>query len=359
MGKLFASEMAERVCSDGDPDPRRLRLRQRLPGRAHLPRRSRLPDLRGHERRAEDPDRAGARLSRIGADADDGRAPRSRGHAARGVRDGAAGEPELDRRGSALGRPGRARGGRRRDAAPDRVRRRARRPRAAAPRAARARARRAAAARAALARALDLVVIALIAFVARRRSPTRIGGGRASTCWRRRSGACWPGTRWSTRVLLALAARPAWCAAVRVRPARSCARRSRCCACACACRARRPAAAPARCAASPRSGSARSGGLSMLRAETLLHAGAAALALGLIAGLYARGLVLDYRVAWESTLLDRPTPRTRSSRRCSARRRALCGIALPDAADVRGAADRPTASRRPARRRRRGSTCSR
>ena len=29
-----------------DPDLRRLRLRQRLPGRAHLPRRSRLPDLR-------------------------------------------------------------------------------------------------------------------------------------------------------------------------------------------------------------------------------------------------------------------------------------------------------------------------
>ena len=57
MGKLIASEMAERVCSDGDPGLRRLRLRQRLSGRAHLPRRSRLPDLRRHERRAEDPDR--------------------------------------------------------------------------------------------------------------------------------------------------------------------------------------------------------------------------------------------------------------------------------------------------------------
>lgn len=50
--------------------------------------------------------------------------------------------------------------------------------------------------------------------------------------------------------------------------------------------------------------SARTRGLSMLRGETLLHAGAAALALGLIAGLYARGLVLDYRAVWESTLLD-------------------------------------------------------
>ena len=48
MAKLFASEMAERVCCDGDPDLRRLRLRQRLPGRAHLPRRARLPDLRRH-----------------------------------------------------------------------------------------------------------------------------------------------------------------------------------------------------------------------------------------------------------------------------------------------------------------------
>ena len=33
-----------------DPDPRRLRLRRRFSGRAHLPRRARLPDLRRHER---------------------------------------------------------------------------------------------------------------------------------------------------------------------------------------------------------------------------------------------------------------------------------------------------------------------
>jgi butyryl-CoA dehydrogenase len=48
MAKLFASEMAERVCSRADPGLRRLRLRQRLPGRAHLPRRARVPDLRRH-----------------------------------------------------------------------------------------------------------------------------------------------------------------------------------------------------------------------------------------------------------------------------------------------------------------------
>jgi hypothetical protein len=41
-----------------------------------------------------------------------------------------------------------------------------------------------------------------------------------------------------------------------------------------------------------------------LRLASLLHAGAAALALGLCLGLYARGLVLDYRAGWQSTFLD-------------------------------------------------------
>jgi hypothetical protein len=36
----------------------------------------------------------------------------------------------------------------------------------------------------------------------------------------------------------------------------------------------------------------------------LLHAGAAALALGLCLGLYARGLVFDYRAGWQSTFLE-------------------------------------------------------
>jgi hypothetical protein len=43
--------------------------------------------------------------------------------------------------------------------------------------------------------------------------------------------------------------------------------------------------------------------LATRRAETVLHAAAAALALGLIAGLYLRGLVFDYRVGWQSTFL--------------------------------------------------------
>jgi hypothetical protein len=41
-----------------------------------------------------------------------------------------------------------------------------------------------------------------------------------------------------------------------------------------------------------------------LRAERLFHAGAVCLALGLIAGLYTRGLVLRYDAGWESTFLD-------------------------------------------------------
>jgi hypothetical protein len=40
------------------------------------------------------------------------------------------------------------------------------------------------------------------------------------------------------------------------------------------------------------------------RAAVLLHTAAAALALGLMLGLYLRGLVLDYRAGWQSTFLD-------------------------------------------------------
>jgi len=49
---------------------------------------------------------------------------------------------------------------------------------------------------------------------------------------------------------------------------------------------------------------ARTSALTTWRTETVLHAGAAALALGLIAGMYLRGLVFDYRAVWESTFLS-------------------------------------------------------
>lgn len=42
------------------------------------------------------------------------------------------------------------------------------------------------------------------------------------------------------------------------------------------------------------------------RAAVMLHIAAAALAVGLIGGMYLRGLVLDYRAGWQSTFLDAP-----------------------------------------------------
>ena len=77
----------------------------------------------------------------------------------------------------------------------------------------------------------------------------------------------------------------------------------------------------------------RSAPLSAARAATLLHAGSAALALGLIAGLYLRGLVLDYRVAWESTFLGAATAHDVLVL-LLAPAATLSGIALPDAAAV-------------------------
>lgn len=77
--------------------------------------------------------------------------------------------------------------------------------------------------------------------------------------------------------------------------------------------------------------SARSRVLALLRAETVLHAAAAALGLGLIAGLYARGLVLDYRAVWESTFLS-PAAAHALVTTLLAPAAALSGIALPDAA---------------------------
>ena len=74
-----------------------------------------------------------------------------------------------------------------------------------------------------------------------------------------------------------------------------------------------------------------SAALSAARAATLLHAAAASLALGLIAGLYLRGLVLDYRAAWESTFLSADAARALLAVALGPAV-ALSGIALPDAA---------------------------
>jgi hypothetical protein len=69
------------------------------------------------------------------------------------------------------------------------------------------------------------------------------------------------------------------------------------------------------------------------RIALTLHVAAAALALGLIAGLYLRGLVLDYRVGWESTFLDAGTVQPLLSALLRPAT-ALSGIAVPDAAGL-------------------------
>jgi hypothetical protein len=50
-----------------------------------------------------------------------------------------------------------------------------------------------------------------------------------------------------------------------------------------------------------------SAGLAAARVGTVLHVAAIAFALGAVAGLYLRGLVLEYRAAWESTFLGAET----------------------------------------------------
>ena len=63
----------------------------------------------------------------------------------------------------------------------------------------------------------------------------------------------------------------------------------------------------------------------------LLHLAAAALAAGLVVGLYLRGLVLDFRAGWQSTFLDAATVQTVLAT-LLAPAVAATGIALPDAA---------------------------
>ena len=70
--------------------------------------------------------------------------------------------------------------------------------------------------------------------------------------------------------------------------------------------------------------------LTTARAALLLHVAAAALALGLIGGLYLRGLVLDYRAGWQSTVLDAAQVRAALAL-LLAPASARTGIAVPEA----------------------------
>jgi len=70
--------------------------------------------------------------------------------------------------------------------------------------------------------------------------------------------------------------------------------------------------------------------LALARAALLLHLAAAALAAGLVAGLYLRGLVLDFRVGWQSTFLVADNVQTILST-LLAPAVAVTGIVVPDA----------------------------
>lgn len=65
------------------------------------------------------------------------------------------------------------------------------------------------------------------------------------------------------------------------------------------------------------------------RAALLLHGASAALAAGVVAGLYARGLVLDYRAGWQSTFLEPATVHALLSA-VLAPASALTGLPVPD-----------------------------
>jgi hypothetical protein len=83
--------------------------------------------------------------------------------------------------------------------------------------------------------------------------------------------------------------------------------------------------------------------LAAARAGVLLHLAAAALALGLIAGLYGRGLVLDYRAGWESTFLD-PVAVHAALALLLAPATALTGIPVPDVAAIEALRVAPAAA---------------
>ena len=76
---------------------------------------------------------------------------------------------------------------------------------------------------------------------------------------------------------------------------------------------------------------ARTAGLAAARAALLLHLAAAAFAGGLVAALYLRGLVLDYRAGWQSTFLDADAVHALLAT-LLAPASAAGGVAVPDAA---------------------------
>ena len=76
------------------------------------------------------------------------------------------------------------------------------------------------------------------------------------------------------------------------------------------------------------------GAMNMARAASLLHLAAATLGLGLMLGLYTRGLVLDYRAGWQSTFLDATQVQALLQLLLDPASR-LSGIAVPSVATLR------------------------
>ena len=74
--------------------------------------------------------------------------------------------------------------------------------------------------------------------------------------------------------------------------------------------------------------------LTLNRLALVLHLVAAALAMGLMAGLYQRGLVLDYRAGWQSTFLDAVAVQTALNLLLTPAQW-LTGIRVPDVAPLR------------------------
>jgi hypothetical protein len=79
------------------------------------------------------------------------------------------------------------------------------------------------------------------------------------------------------------------------------------------------------------------------RAACVLHVAAAALALGMVASLYVRGLVLDYRAGWQSTFLDAPQVHAALSLLLGPVS-SLTGVALPDVNAVQALRTAPDAA---------------
>jgi hypothetical protein len=73
--------------------------------------------------------------------------------------------------------------------------------------------------------------------------------------------------------------------------------------------------------------------LYVARAARVLHVAAAAFAVGAIAGMFLRGLALEYRASWQSTFLDAPQVH-RIVSTALAPGAFVTGIAVPDAAHV-------------------------